>query len=213
MNKRVRQLVRGFLNNRRNRAKKMCGIFGVNAYGSLSKAEYEAHTSHGNTPAVYVGTYAKYNNGSLFGQWVDIASFDDYDEFMDYLHRLHADEADPEFMMQDYENYPKQWYYEAGMSEDTFDKIKEYAELQENEAVKAYIDYYGIEPDEFSMDEFEDRYEGEHSSEEDFAEWLVDEIGMENINNRDYYFDYEKFARDLFITDYDFVDGYVFRQN
>lgn len=210
MNKRVRQLVVGFLNSRRNRAKLCAGIGRMP--GRLTKAEIDAHTATGDAPAIYVGTYHKYNSGSLYGMWVDVASFDTYEDYIDFLHRLHSDEADPEFMAQDYENFPKQWYSESGIVDrDWFEKIKEYAELQQNEAIKAYIDYYGIDPDEFNMDDFEDAYEGEYSSEEDFAEYLVDEIGMENIQNKDYYFDYDKFARDLFITDYDFVDGYVFR--
>ena len=206
MDKRVRQLVVGFLNSRRNRAYAVRGIGG--AYGDLSKAEYEEHTATGDAPAVYVGTYAKYNNGSLFGQWVDIASFNDYDEFMEYLHRLHADERDPEFMMQDFENYPKDWYYESGMSEDTFDKIKEYADYSQREAYEAYIDYFG----DGTVDDFEDAYEGAYDSEEDFAYWLVDEIGIENIQNKDAYFDYDAFARDLFMTDYVYNNGYVFRR-
>lgn len=208
MNNQVQQLVRGFLNGRRRRHLAVRGISG--AYGSLTKAEYDAHTANGQSPALYVGTYAKYNDGNLFGQWVDVASFDDYDEFMDYLHRLHSDERDPEFMAQDYENFPEQWYSETPWNEQWFDKVKEYAEISENDAVKAYVNYYGI--DDFDMSDFEDAYEGEYNSEEDFAYWLVDEIGIENIQNKDYYFDYDKFARDLFISDYDFVDGYVFRK-
>ena len=62
MNTKVRQLVIGFLNARRNRPYAVCGIAG--AYGDLSKEEYEAHTATGDAPAVYVGTYAKYNDGS-----------------------------------------------------------------------------------------------------------------------------------------------------
>ena len=31
-------------------------------------------------PSVYCGTYRKYNNGSLFGLWLDITKFNDYDE-------------------------------------------------------------------------------------------------------------------------------------
>lgn len=31
-------------------------------------------------PSVYVGTYGKYNDGSLCGLWIDLSSFDDYDE-------------------------------------------------------------------------------------------------------------------------------------
>ena len=174
----------------------------------MTKAEYEEHASTGTEPAVYVGTYAKYNDGNLFGQWIDVSSFYDYDEFMDYLHRLHADEADPEFMVQDYENFPRSLYSETCVcEEDWFDKIKMIAESDQKEAIEAYIDYYG----DFNERDFEDRYEGAWDSKEDFAEYLVDEIGMENIQNKDYYFDYEKFARDLFLSDYYFCDGYVFR--
>lgn len=205
-NQAVRQLVAGFLKSRKKRAYCVRGISG--AYGGLTKAEYEEHTSTGTEPAVYVGTYAKYNDGSLFGQWVDVSSFDDYDEFIDYLRRLHADEPDPEFMVQDYENFPKSLYSETCVcSEDWFEKIKMIAESDQKEAIEAYIDYYG----DFDERDFEDRYEGAWDSEEDFAEYLVDEIGMENIQNKDYYFDYEKFARDLFLSDYDYCDGYVFR--
>ena len=31
------------------------------------------------TPQIYVGTYAKYNNGSIFGEWVDLEIYDTKD--------------------------------------------------------------------------------------------------------------------------------------
>ena len=33
--------------------------------------------------AIYVGTYAKYNAGSLFGKWFDLSDFADKDEFLE----------------------------------------------------------------------------------------------------------------------------------
>ena len=33
---------------------------------------------------VYVGTYNKYNNGSLFGKWLDLSDYSDKDEFFFY---------------------------------------------------------------------------------------------------------------------------------
>ena len=54
-------------------------------------------------PAVYCGTYRKYNEGSIDGAWLDLASFKDYDEFMEVCRLLHRDEEDPELMFQDYE--------------------------------------------------------------------------------------------------------------
>ena len=84
-------------------------------------------------PSVYCGTYGKYNNGSLFGLWLDITKFNDYDEFIDVCRQLHADEEDPELMFQDYECFPRELYSESCMDEDTFDQILEYGELSEDE--------------------------------------------------------------------------------
>ena len=41
---------------------------------------------------VYVGTYNKYNNGSLFGKWLDLSDYSDKDEFMEACRELHKDE-------------------------------------------------------------------------------------------------------------------------
>ena len=51
----------------------------------------------------------KYNEGSLCGLWVNLASFDDYDEFINFCLAIHADESDPELMAQDYEMFPPDW--------------------------------------------------------------------------------------------------------
>lgn len=55
---------------------------------------------------VYVGTYAKYNNGSIDGKWLNLADYANRDEFYAACRELHKDEADPEFMFQDYEGVP-----------------------------------------------------------------------------------------------------------
>jgi antirestriction protein len=52
---------------------------------------------------IYVGTYGKYNNGSLFGEWLEISKFSNLQEFYRYISELHKDENDPEFMFQDWE--------------------------------------------------------------------------------------------------------------
>lgn len=43
---------------------------------------------------VYVGTYGKYNNGSLFGAWLDLSDYSDKEEFYDACRELHKDEED-----------------------------------------------------------------------------------------------------------------------
>ena len=126
----------------------------------LTKEEIRAHAAHyeNSNPAVYCGTYAKYNNGSLYGMWIDLSTFENYHDFMEFCYRLHANESEPELMFQDYEHYPEQWYCEGCMGEETFDKIKEYASLSE-ERREAYLSNW----DEGTLEDFEERYEGKYN--------------------------------------------------
>lgn len=96
-----------------------------------------------------------------------------------------------------------------------FNLIQQYADLDDDEkdAFKAYCECKSVGLDEDVFDNFRDAYEGEFDSEEEFAEHVVDECGMldsmpENIQM---YFDYEAYARDLFLGDFTFWNGYVFR--
>lgn len=57
-------------------------------------------------PKVYVGTYGKYNNGSLAGGWITLTDYKSYDEFVAACHRLHKDEPDAELMIQDCSDMP-----------------------------------------------------------------------------------------------------------
>ena len=55
-------------------------------------------TTQTTAPSLYVGTYAKYNAGSIAGEWIDLTNFSDADEFLAHCAELHKDEEDPEFM-------------------------------------------------------------------------------------------------------------------
>lgn len=169
------------------------------------------------SPAVYVGTYGKYASGSLRGVWLDLTTFDDYDEFLAVCRYIHRDEADPEFMAQDFDSFPREWYTEGFMSEREFDLIQAYAELdsKEREAFEVYVSAFGSSRDDVSIfDNFREAYQGEWSSEEEFAEQLADDCCMlDNVpESVKMYFDYAAFARDLFIDDYYFESGFVFRR-
>lgn len=59
-----------------------------------------------NNPRVYVGTYGKYNNGSLAGGWVSLLECKDYQDFLSKCRALHRREHDPEYMIQDSEDFP-----------------------------------------------------------------------------------------------------------
>lgn len=145
----------------------------------LTREEIFAHKMNHETenPAIYLGTYHKYNCGSLQGMWIDLTSFFDYEDFCEFCHRLHCDEQDPEFMVQDFENYPRSLYHEAGLpTEAEFDRLQEYAELDEDEreAYGLYLDNYNERAD---MDEFREHYVSKYRSGEEFAEYLCEECG------------------------------------
>ena len=163
-------------------------------------------------PSVYVGTYGKYNDGSLCGLWIDLSTFNDFDDFIDFCKAIHADEEEPELMAQDFEGFPRQWYNEGFMSEDDFDKIIEYSELCDKYSREAVDDYMEFHDE---LDDFEEAYCGEWDSEEDFARHIISECydlerSMGELAN---YFDYEAFGRELFMWDYSMgANGNVFRR-
>jgi len=71
-------------------------------------------------PRVYVGTYAKYNAGSLFGAWIDLTGHD-RESFDTAARELHSDEEDPEIMLQDFEGLPRELYREQALLGDLWD--------------------------------------------------------------------------------------------
>jgi len=167
---------------------------------------------------VYVGTYAKYNNGSIKGDWIELNNFSFLDEFYEFCAELHSDETDPEFMFRDWENIPSELISENSLSENIFSIIEKISDLQYTtlEAFSAWINIgsHNIASDDIDtlFEAFEDDYQGHYDNEEDFAYQIVDEC----YDLSDFvksYFDYESFARDLFISDYTYESGHVFRNS
>ena len=176
---------------------------------AISKHEWK-HDSE--SPALYCGTYGKYNSGSLRGMWVDLSTFDYYEEFEAFCLAIHADEADPELMYQDYENMPRSLYHES-MGEEEFENILKYCELCDDYSVEAVDDFLEWSSSD-DLGRMHDAYVGVYDSEEDFAEEIVSDCYdlEKTMGDLACYFDYEKFARDLFMCDYYFGShGTVFR--
>ena len=164
---------------------------------------------------VYVGTYAKYNNGSLSGAWLDLSDYSDKGEFYNACRELHKDENAPEFMFQDWEDIPEALISESWLSENFFDLRDVVNDLSdtEQEAFFVWCNYEGCDlGEEDSCDlvnRFKDLYVGKYDDEEDFAYELIEEC-YDLPDFAKTYFDYEKFARDLFLGEYYFEDGFVF---
>ncbi len=172
------------------------------------------HIADSDAPAVYCGTYHKYNNGSLFGEWLDLDTFVSCDEFIEVCRALHNDEEDPELMFQDFQNFPETFFNKGFFGEEEFDKVQEYIGLDydEQRQFEAFMEAFGND----SIDDFRDRFCGEYDSEEDYARECFYECcpkvyGDDASDFLERYFDYERFASDLFSGDYTFQDGCVFR--
>lgn len=84
-------------------------------------------------PKVYVGTYKKYNNGSLAGGWVSLNECNDYQAFLRKCRALHRGERDPEFMIQDNEDFPDGLDCMDWLSEHDFNEVKLACNESENE--------------------------------------------------------------------------------
>jgi antirestriction protein len=159
------------------------------------------------TPRIYVGTYHKYNSGSIAGKWLDLEDYDSKDDFHEACEELHADEDDPELMFQDYEGIPEQYISESSISDEFF-------ELQEaisTSGLDAEIFYAGLDLD-IPLEHIEDLYQGEYSTDKDLAYQLADDIGAidENASWPMNCIDWERAARDL-MYDNGSSDGHYFR--
>lgn len=126
---------------------------------------------------VYVSTYAKYNNGSLRGGWIELADCaGDMDAFFDACKALHADETDPEIMVQSWEDAPGHLARLEYVPQAALD----FALLDEDDQalLAAYIDICGADTDS-SIKTARDYLLGTYHSEQDAAETIVTEM-LEN---------------------------------
>jgi antirestriction protein len=124
-------------------------------------------------PRVYVGTYAKYNDGSLKGKWLNLNDYADHEEFMEACRDLHKDENDPEIMFQDYEGFPDGYYNESSISA----KLWDWLELDDEEklVVEAYQNEVGAMDADVS--EALEAFQGTAESPEDWAMSYIDDLG------------------------------------
>lgn len=82
--------------------------------------------------------------------------------------------------------------------------------IDDDRAVWEYLDC--IMDAEYTVETFEEAYCGKWDSENEFAQDLVHQTGMIPEGFPEFYFDYDAFTRDLFMTDYFMTpSGFVFR--
>ncbi len=170
------------------------------------------------TPRIYVASLADYNAGRLHGKWFDLDDFADAEELYDAVKEQVLDTSKElvaeEWAIHDYEGFGSITISEY----ESFDTVIELAQAIEEHggAYAAYVDHVGAHY--ATVEDFEERQAGHWDSEKDFAYDYVESTGMlDNVGDSiQMYFDYDSFARDLFMGDYSSVDDpeggiYVFR--
>ncbi len=146
--------------------------------------------------AVYCGTYKKYNDGSIAGDWVKFADYSDADEFFDYIKALHEDEDDPEFMFQDSEYLPDSLYSES-LSPSDVEAIYDYLEVAEKIADYSDSDWMQKNNEYCRENNIDDEI---YDFDDDFIEMFFPK-GMDAI--RAFHFGDAKFS-----DNYAKIDGY-----
>lgn len=119
---------------------------------------------------IYVGTYAKYNNGSIAGAWLDLNDYNDEFEFITACYALHNDEQDAELMFQDFDDI-----HHIYCNEQTSPNVLyEYVNAC-NDGVKDVIDA-GLDC-EIPPYSIMDAYIGSYESDSDFAYEMAFDMG------------------------------------
>lgn len=157
----------------------------------------ETNKKNDEIPAIYVADLADYNAGILTGEWIvlyDGITIDEvYERIQDILKSgVDKDSFHEEWAIHDYDNLP---------SMDEYPNLEEVLELAKAvheygyDVTKAFVNYYGAD----IINELGERFLGIYNSLEDYAyEFVTDCYNLEKLmGNLSYYFDYEKFARDL----------------
>ena len=93
------------------------------------------------TAQIYVGTYGKYNDGSIAGAWVSLDEHDTEAAFYAAAKALHKNEHDPELMFQDFEGFPQDFYGESYLDA----RLWEWLELDDDdrETVSGWLEVSG----------------------------------------------------------------------
>jgi antirestriction protein len=166
---------------------------------------------------IYVGTYKKYNNGSLFGQWIDLNDFSDFEELKDEMFKLHNDEEDPEFMFQDYECSEAikdlGLISESYLSNDIYNVIETIENCSYNEEViESFIKCIGTyDTIEEIIHKVEESYSGEFSNDIEFVQELLESTGDIPDSLPNYiHIDWESTTRDI-MYDYSTDNNHYFR--
>lgn len=173
------------------------------------------------TPKIFVTDYASYNEGKQFeaGQWYDLDDYTSIDELFEAIQDNYNEYGegqeieDLELMVTYFEGFPKSMYSES-FDADIIAQLIDFANMddEEREKINAFIDCFDGDLKQ-ALENYEEAYQGYFNSDEDFAEEIAEQMGLEQPNNWPYNcIDWERAAKDL-MYDYSESGGHYFWLN
>lgn len=167
---------------------------------------------------LYIGTYHKYNSGSLAGEWVELPQTEE--ELSATLNRIakmtpRETAEDCEFMIQDFETDLNIKIEES----DDIEQLNELAEKSENwndtqkEAFGHFVDMGEDYTDAAEKVDKWDFYYIQADTDKELAENYIDDVygGVEHLDREtlERYFDFESFGRELSYSFTKTDSGYI----
>lgn len=174
---------------------------------------------------LYVGTYKKYNEGSLEGKWLDLDDYNDKDEFLEACYELHKDEKDPELMFQDSDidnDWEEKLYAESSVPEEYWEIKEAIKESYINDDIfSVWMNHECETPSVEQVKKCEDCYithmEDSFNPGADYAEQEFEEThSAEEMKRLEWitrYIDWDAVWRDMTFDGYFEEDGYIFDSN
>lgn len=157
-----------------------------------------------------VNTWAKYNRGILSTLTINPASYETEAEFYTRCKEMHADEASPEFLFQSPNGLPSAIVDDFGLN---WDLLTELVRHEKDGHGQAFISFLKLKGD-CSAEYFDESYIGVAENQVAALEIITDMDVLLKPLPEDLrgYFDFEAYARDLFLNEYDLFNGFVYRK-
>lgn len=159
---------------------------------------------------VTVNTFAKYNRGVISLLTIDPAKYESESAFYARCKEMHSDESNPELLFTSVHGLPSCVVDEFGLNWDLITKLKHFEEEGKGAAFITFLKAKGESDIKF----FDQSYIGMAEDQVSALEIITDMDALlepmpAHLRS---YFDFDSYARDLFISEYDFYEGFVFRK-
>ena len=158
---------------------------------------------------VYVGTFGKYNSGSIAGKWLNIKDYKTAKDFYKACEQLHSNEYDPEFMFQDWEYIPNSFIGGGWINPKLFELIH-HPDMEQIDINALWdflddVDFTNLETYEI-IEKFDECYRGHWDS---FGEFAYEYFYLTKICptgcHCENYMDWDQYEYDLKM-DYTYTD-------